>query len=86
MLMLPAPFCLEVLTSLQRNGVRFAADVDLAQVAGPQTIGFTGADLSHLVRRAALSALRRDHAADSIHQADLVVALSEHRAAAQTFC
>jgi len=76
---------LDVLRSLERKGVRLAPEVDLREIAGPQTIGFTGADLAHLIRRAALSALRSDPSAASIGQGDLRHALEEHRRAGQAF-
>jgi len=76
---------LEVMRSLENNGVSFASDVNLEEIAGPQTIGFTGADLSHLVRRGALAALRDDPAAGAIARRHLLKALEEHRAEAQVF-
>jgi transitional endoplasmic reticulum ATPase len=56
-----------------------AKDVDLEDLAR-RTENFTGADLEDLVRRAGLTALRRDLEEGQVTKADFELALSETRA------
>ena len=56
-----------------------AKDVDLEDLA-QRTENFTGADLEDLVRRAGLTALRRDLEEGQVTKADFETALSETRA------
>ncbi|HEU0065629.1 MAG TPA: CDC48 family AAA ATPase [Sphingomonas sp.] len=64
---------------IQSAKMPLAPDVDLAEIAR-RTSRFTGADLSDVVRRAGLVALRRDIASTSVTMADFVEALTESRA------
>ncbi|OWV34761.1 AAA family ATPase [Pacificimonas flava] len=72
----------EKILGIQTKAMPLADDVDLASVA-KRTERYTGADLSDLVRRAGLEALRREirdagHA--SVTMADFEIALDESRA------
>jgi transitional endoplasmic reticulum ATPase len=55
-----------------------ADDVDLDALS-ERTGGYTGADLEDVVRRAGLSALRRDAATEAVTAADFEAALSDSR-------
>lgn len=63
-------------TFLQITDVPFAADVELDQLAGG-TDGMSFADMSGLLRAAALHALRRESSAIAVSRADLEIALAE---------
>ena len=69
---------LAILEGLKRKGVAFGSDVDLKEFAGTRSLGFTGADLSHLVRRAALVSLRHNNESVCIRQSDMLEAVREH--------
>src|SRR5687767_2559135 len=65
--------------AIHTKGMPLAKDVDLEALAR-RTERFTGADLEDLVRRAGLTALRREMAAAAVSMADFEAALTETRA------
>jgi transitional endoplasmic reticulum ATPase len=64
---------------IQTAGMPLAPEVNLEEIAH-RTAGYTGADLGDVVRRAGLSALRRDLGAPAIGREEFEKALSETRA------
>jgi transitional endoplasmic reticulum ATPase len=64
---------------IQTAGMPLAPEVNLEEIAR-RTAGYTGADLGDVVRRAGLSALRRDLGAPAIGREEFEKALSETRA------
>ncbi|HET9354829.1 MAG TPA: CDC48 family AAA ATPase [Sphingomicrobium sp.] len=65
--------------AIHTKAMPLAKDVDLESLAR-RTENFTGADLEDLVRRAGLTALRRDLEKGSVTKADFEAALAETRA------
>ena len=65
--------------AIHTKNMPLTKDVDLEDLAR-RTENFTGADLEDLVRRAGLTALRRDLTEGSVGKADFEAALSETRA------
>ena len=57
--------------------VSMAADVNIDELAS-LAVGYTGAELRHAVKEAALAALREDMSADSVRREHFVAALSKH--------